>query len=189
MEVKTSRSVRDALLVKKLQESGNREAYGELMSLYFDKVYAILFKMTGDSMDAEDLAMEVFLKAFSSIQRYTPKYAFSTWLFRIVRNHGIDFLRQNSKENSLALSGYEIPYYIPSAMPGPEDILIEEQQSQFLHALVNSLKPVYRSIIELYYFNEHSVEEISQILKIPENTVKIRLFRARDLLSKIVDPI
>lgn len=189
MEVNNGRSVkslRDHQLVKDILESGSREAYSELLNLYFDQVYRRLLKMTGEPLDAEDLTMEAFSKAFNNLQRYTGEFAFSTWLYRIARNHCIDFLRRRKNDpNNPVADNIPDPgtlSEIPSAQPGPEEALIRSQESRFLFEIVRNLKPNYKHIVEMYYFSELSVEEISGQLGIPENTVKIRLFRARELL-------
>ena len=73
---------------------GDQHAYGELMARYKDSIYFMLLKMVNNKSDAEDLTIEAFGKAFKNIKQYSPNYAFSTWLFKIASNNGIDFLRK-----------------------------------------------------------------------------------------------
>jgi len=188
----SDKAKKDLLLVKKVLDTGDRKAYAELMKSYADQVYAMMFKMTGDAMDAEDLTLEAFSKAFEKLNQYTPGYAFSTWLFRIAKNNCIDFLRRNRKEDS-STSGVDANELdspqaaeIPCQLPGPEQLLINRQETLLLRKIVQGLKPNYKAIIELHYFKELSCEEIAKQLQLPESTVKVRLFRARELLYNIL---
>ena len=90
-------SIRDYQLVVQAI-SGDQKAYAELMALYEDLVYHALLKRVGDPMVAEDLTIETFGKAFRNLHRFSPDFAFSTWLFRIAINHSIDFQRKQKKD-------------------------------------------------------------------------------------------
>jgi RNA polymerase sigma factor (sigma-70 family) len=189
----SSKAQRDVLLVKKVLDSADRKAYAELMKSYADQVYAVMFTMTGDILDAEDLTLEAFSKAFEKLDQYTSDFAFSTWLFRIAKNNCIDFLRRKKKEENNA-AGSEIqeadhtsmPAEIPCQLPGPEQLLINRQEKVLLRKIVQGLKPNYKAIIEMHYFKELSCDEIAKQLNLPESTVKVRLFRARELLYNIL---
>jgi RNA polymerase sigma factor (sigma-70 family) len=189
----TDKAKRDVLLVKKVLDSGDRKAYAELMKTYTDQVYAMMLNMTGDVLDAEDLTLEAFSKAFMKLHQYTPEYAFSTWLFRIAKNNCIDYLRKKKKDESntgnaenTELDNLSVATEIPCQLPGPEQLLINRQETILLRKIVQGLKPNYKAIIELHYFKELSCEEIAHQLKLPESTVKVRLFRARELLYNIL---
>jgi len=189
----TDKAQHDLLLVKKVLNSGDRQAYAELMKTYADQVYATMLNMTGDALDAEDLTLESFSKAFEKLRQYNPKYAFSTWLFRIAKNNCIDHLRKKKKEESntgssegTEMDNHAVSTEIPCQLPGPEQLLINRQETILLRKIVQGLKPNYKAIIELHYFKELSCEEIAQQLKLPESTVKVRLFRARELLYNIL---
>ncbi len=184
-------SERDILLVKQILESGNRAAYSQLMEEYFDKVYTRMLKMTGQPGDAEDLAMEAFNKAFSKLDTYTPEFAFSTWLYRIAKNNCIDHLRRNKKDNESKANRYEseagiAAHELANQLPSPEQLLINQQETLQLREIVDTLHPKYKDIIKLHYFKELSCEEIAKKLELPEGTVKVRLFRARELLFNIM---
>jgi RNA polymerase sigma-70 factor (ECF subfamily) len=183
----------DAHLVRRVLDSGDRRAFAELMNHYSDQVYSRMLKMSGDALDAEDLTLEAFSKAFEKLGQYTPNYAFSTWLFRIAKNNCIDHLRKKKKDESSPVAGdgvetdlHGVAAEIPCQLPGPEQLLINRQEVSLLRNIVKGLKPNYKSIIEMHYFRELSCEEIAQELRLPENTVKVRLFRARELLYNIL---
>jgi RNA polymerase sigma-70 factor (ECF subfamily) len=182
---------RDIRLVRQILESGNRAAYSQLMDEYFDKVYTRMLKMTGQPGDAEDLTMEAFNKAFSKLDQYTEDFAFSTWLYRIAKNNCIDHLRRNKKENENMVNqqqaGFGIAAHeLANQLPSPEQLMIMEQETRMLREIVDTLHPKYKDIIKLHYFNELSCDEIAQQLDLPEGTVKVRLFRARELLFNII---
>jgi RNA polymerase sigma factor (sigma-70 family) len=197
MEIKanaTDKALRDQKLVKRALETGDRKAYAELLANNYESLYAMLLHMTGDSNDADDLTMEAFSKAFNKLDQYTDDFAFSTWLFRIGMNNCIDHLRRNRKdggagsdENTEHIDEPTLhPSEIPSPGPGPEEVLISKQQAKQLRKIVETLKPHYRDLVEQYYFEEKTVEEIAGQLNMPESTVKVRLFRARELLYNIL---
>ncbi len=186
-----SKSERDLSLVKQILESGNRAAYTQLMDEYFEKVYTRMLKMTGQAGDAEDLTMEAFNKAFSKLDQYTPEFAFSTWLYRIAKNNCIDYLRRNKKDNDTLVNQQEAglgitAHEMANQLPSPEQLMITQQETRLLREIVDTLHPKYKEIINLHYFNELSCEEIAAQLDLPEGTVKVRLFRARELLYNIM---
>ncbi len=189
--VTVSKSERDFRLVKQILDSGNRAAYSQLMDEYFEKVYSRMLKMTSQPGDAEDLTMEAFNKAFSKLDQYTPDFAFSTWLYRIAKNNCIDYLRRNKKDNDTMVNQQEAgvgitAHELANQLPSPEQLMIMQQETQLLREIVDTLHPKYKDIIKLHYFKELSCEEIAQKLDLPEGTVKVRLFRARELLYNIM---
>jgi RNA polymerase sigma-70 factor (ECF subfamily) len=186
-----SKSERDSGLVKQILESGNRAAYSQLMDEYYEKVYSRMLKMISQPGDAEDLTMEAFNKAFSKLEQYTPDFAFSTWLYRIAKNNCIDHLRRNKKDNDTMVNQQEAgvgitAHELANQLPSPEQLMITQQETQLLREIVDTLHPKYKDIIKLHYFKELSCEEIAQQLDLPEGTVKVRLFRARELLYNIM---
>ncbi|MBW6490162.1 MAG: sigma-70 family RNA polymerase sigma factor [Lentimicrobium sp.] len=180
-------SQRDYLLVEQAL-NGNQKAYAELMTLYEDPVYHVIFQKVGDSIIAEDLTIETFGKAFRNLGRFSPDFAFSTWLFRIAINHCIDFLRKQKKNPTMRDGNnyYSVQVEAIDNKPDPEEIFIREQQLGLMRDTVEKLKPRYRKLIELRYFDELTYEEIASELSLPLGTVKAQLFRAKDLLYHIL---
>ena len=174
--------------------SGNEKAFTQLMKRYRDAIFFMLLKMVYNKEDAEDLTIEAFGKAFININQYEPQFAFSTWLFRIASNNAIDHLRKK-RINTVPLdtstgrdshSGIDFNYNIPSESDNPEDAFIRTQNAKVLHKAVSSLKPRYRTLLELRYFNEYSYSEIAEELNLPLGTVKVQLFRSREMLLEII---
>jgi RNA polymerase sigma factor (sigma-70 family) len=179
----------DLLLVEDAR-NGNEKAFAYLMNRYRDSIYFLLLKMVNNPSDAEDLTIEAFGKAFSSLDSYTPKYAFSTWLFKIATNNCIDFIRKKQLEPSpldhIQDSLENVTFNIQSDLPDPEELLINRQKINALKDIIRQLKPRYKSLIELRYYKEYSYEEIASELNIPIGTVKAQLFRAKTLLYNIL---
>ncbi len=195
MEINSNLSLKaqkDIELVEKARK-GDQLAYAELLGRYRDAIYFMLLKMVNSQVDAEDLTIEAFGKAFKNIDQYTPNFAFSTWLFKIATNNCIDFIRKRRAslvsldqtidgEDSLAPSTL-----IQSDDPDPEAYMINKQKIKHMRKVVSRLKPRYRQLVELRYFKEYSYDEIAVELDIPIGTVKAQLFRARELLLNIIN--
>jgi RNA polymerase sigma factor (sigma-70 family) len=171
-------------------KKGDQNAYAELLGRYRDAIYFLLLKMVNSPIDAEDLTIEAFGKAFKNIDQYAPNFAFSTWLFKIATNNCIDFIRKR-RTNHVSLDQSEedqewVSNTMQSTGPDPEENMIKDQKVKLMRDVVNKLKPRYRKLVELRYFNEFSYEEIAKELNLPIGTVKAQLFRARELLFNIL---
>jgi RNA polymerase sigma factor (sigma-70 family) len=189
----TEKARRDYHLVQAALERGEQMAYSELMKNYRDSLYFMMLKMTNNPQDADDLTIEAFGKAFRNLKQYTPDYAFSTWLFKIASNNCIDFLRKKKMNDAISLDNGDkeegtddLADIIHSSSRTPEEEIIRQQKIQNLRDVVERLKPHYRKLIELRYYDELSYEEISQELDMPVGTIKAQLFRAREFLYQIL---
>ncbi len=187
----TEKAKRDHKLVKEAVEKGNQQAFTQLMDYYKDTIYFMLLKMTGNSIDAEDLTIEAFGKAFKNISQYTPDYAFSTWLFKIASNNCIDHIRKKKKnilarEHNEEIDEYDTTKDITAKQSDPEETYIKEQKAELMREVVDKLKPRYRILVELRYFQEFTYDEICDELQLPLGTVKAQLYRARQLLFNVL---
>src|SRR5688572_83925 len=188
----SDKALKDYKLVKNAIENGDQKAYAELMSRYKDSIYFMLLKMVNNRDDADDLTIEAFGKAFKNIRQYTPDYAFSTWLFKIATNNCIDFIRKKRKQTFSIDKGIEtddggeLNIDIRSSQPDPEENMMKKQKVLMMRDVVERLKPRYRKLVELRYFQERSYEEIAEELNLPLGTVKAQLFRAREFLYQIM---
>lgn len=195
LEVKKSLSEKaeyDYRLVKRALEKGDQQAYAELLDKYRESIYFMMLKMVQNADDAEDLTLEAFGKAFKRLDQYVPNYAFSTWLFRIATNNCIDFIRKK-KLRTMSIDkpfedseGEESTMTLKSEGLNPEQTYIKEQKIKMMRKVVDRLKPRYKNLVVLRYFEELSYEEISKELNLPLGTVKAQLFRAREFLFQIM---
>lgn len=188
----SDKAVKDYQLVRDAVDKGDQKAFAELMARYKDSIYFMLLKMVNNRDDADDLTIEAFGKAFKNIRQYTPDYAFSTWLFKIATNNCIDFIRKKRKmtfsiDKGLETDdGGEMTIDIKSNQPDPEENLMKKQKVMMMRDVVEKLKPRYKKLVELRYFQERSYEEIAEELNLPLGTVKAQLFRAREFLYQIM---
>lgn len=174
--------------------SGVENAFAQLMKRYKDAIYFMLLKMVNNKTDAEDLTIEAFGKAFININQYEPRFAFSTWLFSIASNNAIDHLRKKRiavvpleplVENEINI-GIDYNSNIHANTDNPEEAFIKKQNAKLLRMAVSSLKPRYRTLIEMRYLKEYSYSEISEKLNLPLGTVKVQLFRSREILFDLL---
>jgi RNA polymerase sigma factor (sigma-70 family) len=189
----TTKAVYDYKLIQQALKHGDQKAYAELLHRYRESVYFTMLRMCNNKDDAEDLTIEAFGRAFKRLDQYTPTYAFSTWLFKIASNNAIDFLRNKKKNASLSLDtkmendeGQEFSKNIKSQTLDPEENIIKKQKVEMLRDVVEKLKPRYRELVKMRYYEELSYEEIASKLELPVGTVKAQLFRAREFLYNIL---
>ncbi len=170
--------------------NGDSRAYAELLNRYRDSVYYVMLRMISNPSDAEDLTIEAFGKAFHNLGKYVPSHAFSTWLFRIATNNCIDFMRRKSQSprpfDQDEGEEDEVEATVASDMIAPDELMINRETAASLNRIVKTLKPRYRRLIELRYFEDYSYEEIASELSLPIGTVKARLFRAKVLILNMV---
>lgn len=189
----TTKAVYDYKLVQAALHKGDQKAYAELLQRYRESVYFMMLKMVGNKDDAEDLTIEAFGRAFKRLSQYTPNFAFSTWLFKIASNNAIDHLRKKKQGESISLDtkivndeGQQLSQNIKSGGLDPEENFIKKQKMEMLRDVVDKLKPKYKELVIMFYYQEMSHEEISQKLNLPIGTIKAQLFRAREFLYNIL---
>jgi RNA polymerase sigma factor (sigma-70 family) len=182
----------DFKLVNKAIKDRDQKAYAELMSRYREPIYFMLLKMVNNRDDAEDLTIEAFGKAFKRLEQYTPQFAFSTWLFKIATNNAIDFIRKKriravSIDQGITTDdGDTIEISVKDSVLDPAEAMQKEERIRKMREIVDKLKPRYRKLVELRYFDEMAYEEIAEELKLPLGTVKAQLFRAREFLFQMM---
>jgi len=192
----TDKAKRDYVLLRKALDHNDQQAYAELMSLYRDSIFYMLVRMVKNKDDAEDLTLMTFGKAFRYLDKYTPKYAFSTWLYRIALNNSIDFLRVKNNmpqyfEEDLYTSNTTsiIDQSEDNMQRTPEEEVIDKQRLQLLRAAVAELPDKYRKVIELRYYEDLAYEEIAERLGLTLSNVKIQIMRAKQMLSELMQPM
>lgn len=166
---------RDGQLVLKGQR-GDQAALGELVDLYHGAVYRMAFRMLGSSEDAADVTQSTFLSAFENLRAYRPEHKFFSWLYRIGVNEALDFRRRRQGGECLDES-------LPDQGPGPELVARHGQLQEQIQTALMQLNDEQRAVIVLRHYSECSYGEISEILAVPEKTVKSRLFEARRFLK------
>ena len=166
---------------------GDVDAYEALVREYEKNVYNLALRMTGNSEDAYDMSQEAFLKAYNSLPSFRGDSKFSVWLYRIVSNVCLDFLRSRTRKPTVSLStendeGEEVELDIADEEQTPEKELDRKLTRDAVQRGLKSLPAEHREILLLREIQGLSYEEISEALGLEVGTVKSRIFRARKKL-------
>ncbi len=159
---------------------GNRQAFETLLARYEKPVYNAAYRMLHSRDDARDVTQTVFLKVYENLDQYDPKYRFFSWIYRIALNEAINVLKKSSRLEPLDTETL-------SQTQGPEQQASSEQLSEGVQTALMAIKSDYRPVVVLKHFLGCNYNEISEILEIPEKTVKSRLYTARRLLEEQLD--
>ena len=176
----------EAAIVRKVL-GGDANAFETLVLEYEKNVYNIALRMTGNSEDAADMTQEAFIKAYNSLQSFRGDSKFSVWLYRIVSNVCLDFLRSRNRRPTVSLSvedddGEDAQLDVADESQSPELLLDRKLTRESVRRGLDSLPPDYRQILLLREIQGLSYDEIAQALSLEVGTVKSRIFRARKRL-------
>jgi RNA polymerase sigma-70 factor (ECF subfamily) len=183
----------DRELVARAQQQ-DVAAYDELVQRYYKKIYALLYNMTSNKEDAEDLIQEVFVKAYSALARFKGDSSFYTWVYRIAVNRAINYVKRRNKRAGPSLdnvdSGIERDksYVELSAKESPfRDATLSELQEK-LNSALQKLSDKHRVVVVMHDIEGVPHDEIAQVLGVSSGTVRSRLFYARQILqSELAD--
>jgi RNA polymerase sigma-70 factor (ECF subfamily) len=178
----------DEQLVAAILE-GDRDRFADLVGRYQGRLVNYLYRLLRSSEDAHDLAQEVFLRVYQALDRFDPRYRFSTWLFRVAQNAAIDQIRRQRLRlvpmHREAPAGEEPrEWEFPSAGAGPYGELRNRERGEAIQEAVEALPWEYRELILLRHYGELSYEEIATLKRLPLGTVKNKLFRGRQMLKE-----
>ena len=162
--------------------AGDRRAMGVLFARHKNRVFRFILRMVRDRALAEDLLGDVFLDVWRRARRFAGRSSVSTWLLGIARHKALTALAARRPEQ---LDG-EAARDIADPAPDPERELAGKQRAALLRRAIDSLSGQHREIIDLVYNHGKSIAEIAELLDIPANTVKTRMFYARQRLAALV---
>lgn len=163
------------MLVQRCRK-GDRQALEALVGEYEKPMFNAAYRILGNPDDAADATQSAFLKAFENLHRYDPKYKFFSWIYRIAVNESINQLKRSRRQQPLGED--EV-----GTDPGPVDAAEAGDLSREIQDGLMGLSEDYRTVIVLRHFSECSYRQISEILQIPEKTVKSRLYSARQSMK------
>jgi len=170
--------------IVKLVSLGNSELYGVVMERYQEAMFRYVRRVINQvDEEVEDLVQEVFIKGYENIQSFDGTKKFSSWLYRIAHNLCIDYFRKKRPTTSLIDDAEEL---LESGEKLVEEMAIEKERKESLMRAVEKLELKYKEVVLLYYFEEKSYDEISDILRINTSNVGVLLLRAREKLKKIL---
>ena len=163
---------------------GEQQLYAELVNRYQNFVFTITLRYTQQREDAEEVAQDIFVKAYRSLADFRGESKFSTWLYTIVTTSCITFLRKKKLDTS-SLDNERVFEQAENQDSGMKANQVEQKSKvAMVNEAIKLLSPDDANIITLFYKGEQSLEEISRILKLDPNTVKVRLHRARQRLKE-----
>jgi RNA polymerase sigma-70 factor (ECF subfamily) len=162
--------------LKLVQESrqGSRESFERLIARYEKAIFNAAYRILRDYEDAKDVTQNVFLKAFQNLEHFDAKHRFFSWIYRIALNESINLCKSRRRLEATEDTRVE--------ENTPEKLMRSTELGGVVQAALMSLGFEYRVVIVLRHFNDCNYQEMSEILEIPEKTVKSRLFTARTLL-------
>jgi RNA polymerase sigma-70 factor (ECF subfamily) len=177
----------DAELVEQAL-AGSQDAFRELVVRFERPVYGLVARMVRDPAAAEDLAQEVFVKAFRRLDTYDPRRKFASWLFKVAHNTTIDHLRRSAPE-TLPLETREdgggiVTVLADSSAERPDAAAERHAMARSLERAIARLRPDYREVVILRYVEGLSYQEIGESTELPIGTVKTHLHRARKELAE-----
>jgi len=171
----------DEALLEKVA-AGNRLAMQVLFARHHARIYRFVLRLVGNAATAEDLTSEVFLSVWQQAHRFEARSAVSTWLLAIARYKALAELRRRPEAPS-----DEDTFDACDPADDPETAFETKRRGEILRKCLKHLSREHREIIDLVYYHEKSVPEVSEIIGIPGNTVKTRMFYARRKLSELLE--
>lgn len=170
--------------IAQLVQGGQTDLFGVLIQRYQEKIKRYSKKFIFDYEDINDVLQEIFIKAYKNIKSFDINRKFSTWLYRIAHNELVNTLKKR-KRNFLHF--FDLDVFLPFLFEknNLQDNIDKKQVADILEKYLKELPEKYREVIVLYYFEDLSYQEISDILKIPNSTVGIRIKRAKEKLKLI----
>ena len=171
----------DRLLVEQIR-GGDDAAFEQLVRRKTSKVYALCYRVIGNAEDAKDISQLVFLKLWENLDKYDPSYAFDTWLYRLVTNVGIDFMRNKKSRENAVNSNLRL---VKTSSDAEQTVTIQRKEIELVFQQVSStLSPKQKTVFVMAEMEDLRSSEIAKILGCRESTVRNHLFNARKLMQQ-----
>lgn len=167
-----------------LAKNKDQKAQTKLINSFWVDVFSFVLKKVQDQNIADEITVKVFSKVLSKLDLYDPNFQFKTWVLTIAQNTIIDFWRKRARENEDATDNFD--QFKNQYARSPEELLISEEEQMQIVAVIESLESNYQDIIRLRFFEEKSIKEIAEELKITVSNTKVRIMRAKKLLSELL---
>ncbi|MFC4721093.1 RNA polymerase sigma factor [Geojedonia litorea] len=165
--------------------SGNTNAFAILVDRYKDLVFTLALRMMKHREEAEEVSQDTFIKAFKSLDKFKGDSKFSTWIYKVAYNSCLDKIKSNKRKYNEVEINNHTTNYIKTTNNAFDD-LVEEERKQAIQECLDQLPSDDSFLLTLFYFEEQSLEEISSIIGLTPNHVKVKLFRARKKLASIL---
>jgi RNA polymerase sigma-70 factor (ECF subfamily) len=161
---------------------GDKHAMQVLFGRHNVKVFRFLMRFVDGEATAEDLVSEVFIEVWRNAAQFEARSQVSTWLLGIARHKALSALRRRSTEEL----DEDVIEFIEDPSDNPEAVLQKTQRSEILRECLKQLSPAHREIIDLVYYHERTIDEVAEIIGVPQNTVKTRMFYARKRIGELL---
>jgi RNA polymerase sigma-70 factor (ECF subfamily) len=187
--------VTDAAVVAQVL-AGDRDAFRVLVDRHSRSIFRVVYRMTGNQQDTEELVQETFLRAYKSLERFELRANFSTWLYRIAVNRTLDFLSAR-KTHMQTKDTYQIvdnpeaddrQIQLPTQGPGPDRLVLSSEMKSKIAGALELLTPAERVAFTMRHMEGRSIEEISQTLNLKASAAKNSVFRAVQKLRQQLEP-
>ena len=169
-------------IVREAQQ-GSLESFHRLYQSYSRAIYNFIWRLVGESADAEDLTQETFLKAHSELKKLRDPAQFKYWLYRIARNEVYQKLRKSQRVTVVSIDDEEVSYYdfLEDGLSGldPESQVLALELNRVIHQALDAMSPKYRDVFVLAVFQKESYENVSKIVGRSLLSVKTDIYRAR----------
>jgi RNA polymerase sigma-70 factor (ECF subfamily) len=171
----------DRQLVETIRR-GETDAFETLVRRKTSKVYALCYRVIGNAEDAKDISQLVFLKLWENLEKYDPQFAFDTWLYRMVTNVAIDFMRNRQSRENAVNSTLRL---VKTAADAEQGVVVQRKEVETVFEEVSSvLTPKQKTIFVMNQMEDLTSAEIARILGCRESTVRNHLFNARKLMQQ-----
>lgn len=164
---------------------GETNAFAVLIDRYQNLVYTVVYRVVKVKEEAEEVAQDTFMKAFESLKSYRGESKFSTWIYSIAYRKALDRVRKNNRMKAVELVE-DITEKEVGAIDNALHILEQQQRNEVIKRCIGELPEQEAAIITLYYFDDHSVREISEITELSEDNIKVKLHRSRKKLFSLL---
>lgn len=170
----------DRQLVQTIR-GGDTDAFETLVRRKTSKVYALCYRIIGNSEDAKDISQLVFLKLWENLEKYDPQFAFDTWLYRMVTNVAIDFMRNKQSRENAVNSNLRL---VKTSAEAEQGVVVQRKEIESVfNDIANVLSPKQKTIFVMNQMEDLPSAEIAKILGCRESTVRNHLFNARKLMQ------
>lgn len=174
----------DRAIIEKIV-GGNTDAFAVLVDQYKDMVYTLGLRMLKNREEAEEVSQDTFIKVFKSLDKFRGKSKLSTWIYRVAYNTCLDRLKKNKEANNTVPIDAYTEYQVKT-IDNALDAIEAQEQKQVIQDCIQMLSSADSFLLTLFYFEELSLDEISKIVNLQANNVKVKLYRARKNLAKIL---
>lgn len=165
-------------------QQGDADAFGELITRYEEKLTRYGRRFLSNPQDIEDLVQDVMIKTYTNIQSFNTDMRFSPWIYRIAHNTFVNALKKQSR---FGYNVFDVDTILPQlkASERADEFALSSELSAEMELYLNQLDPKYREPLVLFFYEELSYQEISDVLHIPVTTVGVRINRAKEKLRKL----